>query len=74
MRHQALMLNTSSWQTSAKCGTWDLSFKEIKKRASGQSSAGDVQAAHAAIVTNFTISFLFFYLHNTFPFESLSLL
>ena len=31
-------------------GTWDLSFKEIKKRASGQFSAGDVQAAHAAIL------------------------
>jgi hypothetical protein len=31
-------------------GTWDLSFKEIKKRASGQSSAGDAQAAHAAIL------------------------
>ena len=26
-------------------GTWDLSFKEIKKRASGQSSAGDAQAS-----------------------------
>ena len=31
-------------------GTWDLSFKEIKKRASGQSSSGDAQAAHAAIL------------------------
>ena len=31
-------------------GTWDLSFFEIKKRASGQSSAGDAQAAHAAIL------------------------
>jgi tetratricopeptide (TPR) repeat protein len=31
-------------------GTWDLSFKEIQKRASGQSSAGDAQAAHAAIL------------------------
>ena len=31
-------------------GTWDLSFGEIKKRASGQSSAGDAQAAHAAIL------------------------
>ena len=31
-------------------GTWDLSFKEIKKRAGGQSSAGDAQAAHAAIL------------------------
>ena len=31
-------------------GTWDLSFKEIKRRASEQSSAGDAQAAHAAIL------------------------
>jgi tetratricopeptide (TPR) repeat protein len=31
-------------------GTWDLSFNEIKRRASGQSSAGDIQAAHAAIL------------------------
>ena len=31
-------------------GTWDLSFKELEKRASGQSSAGDAQAAHAAIL------------------------
>ena len=31
-------------------GTWDLSFKEIKKRASGQSSAEDAHAAHAAIL------------------------
>jgi tetratricopeptide (TPR) repeat protein len=31
-------------------GTWDLSFKEIKKMASGQSSTGDAQAAHAAIL------------------------
>ena len=31
-------------------GTWNLSFKEIKKRARGQSSAGDAQAAHAAIL------------------------
>ena len=31
-------------------GTWDLSFKEIKKRASGQYSAADAQAAHAAIL------------------------
>ena len=31
-------------------GTWDLSYKEIEKRANGQSSAGDAQAAHAAIL------------------------
>jgi hypothetical protein len=31
-------------------GTWDLSFKEIEKRASGHSTAGGAQAAQAAIL------------------------
>jgi len=31
-------------------GTWDLSLKEIKKRASGQSTIGNAQAAQAAIL------------------------
>ena len=31
-------------------GTWDLSFKEIKKRASGQSTGVNAQAAQAAIL------------------------
>src|SRR5271155_5996727 len=31
-------------------GTWDLSFKEIQKRASGQSTTGNAQAAQAAIL------------------------
>jgi tetratricopeptide (TPR) repeat protein len=31
-------------------GTWDLSFHEIEKRASGQSGAGNAQAAKAAIL------------------------
>jgi hypothetical protein len=31
-------------------GVWDLSFKEIKKRTSGQSSGGNAQAAKAAIL------------------------
>ena len=31
-------------------GTWDLSFKEIRKRAGGQSHSGDAQAAKAAIL------------------------
>ena len=31
-------------------GTWDLSFDEIKRRASGQSTNGNAQAAHAAIL------------------------
>ena len=42
-------------------GTWDLSFKEIKKRAGGQSSAGDAQAAHAAILI---LQICAFYHHN----------
>ena len=32
------------------CGTWDLSFKEIQNRASGQSITGHAQAAQAAIL------------------------
>ena len=32
------------------CGTWDLSLKEIEKRASGQSSSENAQAAQAAIL------------------------
>ena len=31
-------------------GTWDLSFKEIKKRACGQSHGGNAKAANAAIL------------------------
>ena len=31
-------------------GTWDLSFREIEKRAKGQSRAGNAQAAQAAIL------------------------
>ena len=31
-------------------GTWDLSYKEIKKRATGESNIGDAQASHAAIL------------------------
>ena len=31
-------------------GTWDLSFEAIRKRASGQSSDSEAQAAHAAIL------------------------
>jgi hypothetical protein len=42
-------------------GTWDLSFNEIKKRASGQSGAGDAQAAHTAILI---LQICAFYHHN----------
>ena len=42
-------------------GTWDLSLREIKKRASGQSNAGDAQAAHAAILI---LQICAFYHHN----------
>ena len=31
-------------------GTWDLSFKEIERRAGGHSTSEDAQAAHAAIL------------------------
>ena len=49
---QALMSDATFRRASNQMvyGTWDLSFKEIKKRASGQTSAGDAQAAHAAIL------------------------
>ena len=43
-------------------GTWDLSFKEIKRRASEQSSAGD--AAHAAILI---LQICAFYHHSNIP-------
>ena len=53
LRRQTLMTDAmftgASNYDQTVYGTWDLSFKEIKKRASGQSSAGDAQAAHAAI-------------------------
>jgi hypothetical protein len=54
LHHQTLMSDAAFRGASnydrTVYGTWDLSFKEIKKRASGQSSAGDAQAAHAAIL------------------------
>ena len=54
LHHQALMFNATfkgaSKYDQAVYETWDLSFEEIKRRASGQSSAGDAQAAHAAIL------------------------
>ena len=54
LHHQILMSDTTfrgaSNYDQTVYGTWDLSFNEIKKRANGQSSAGDAQAAHAAIL------------------------
>ena len=51
---QTLMLDTTFRGASdydrTVYGAWDLSFKEIEKRASGQSSGGDAQAAKAAIL------------------------
>ena len=54
LHHQTLMSDAtfrgaSSYDRTVY-GTWDLSYKEIKKRASGESSAEDAQAAHAAIL------------------------
>ena len=42
-------------------GTWDLSLKEIKKRADGQSDIGSAQAAQAAILI---LHICAFYHHN----------
>ena len=54
LHHQALMTDATfrgaSNYDQTVYGTWDLSFEEIKKRASGQSSAGGAQAAQAAIL------------------------
>jgi tetratricopeptide (TPR) repeat protein len=57
LHHQSLMLDRiftgASNYNQTVYGTWDLSFKEIKKRADGQSITGnaqEVKAAHAAIL------------------------
>ena len=50
-------------------GTSDLSFKEIKKRASGQSSGRDAQAAHAAILI---LQICAFYHHSNISKDMLS--
>ena len=42
-------------------GTWDLSFDEIKRRASEQYSTRDAQAAHSAILI---IQICAFYHHS----------
>ena len=51
---QTLMLDTTFKGASnydrTVYGAWDLSFKEIEKRASGQSHGGSAQAAKAAIL------------------------
>ena len=51
---QTLMLDTTFRGASdydrTVYGAWDLSFKEIEKRASGKSSGGGAQAAKAAIL------------------------
>ena len=53
--HRQTLMSDATFRGASKYdrtvyGTWDLSFKEIKKRASGQSSAGNAQAAHAAVL------------------------
>ena len=53
--HRQTLLSDATFKGASKYdrtvyGTWDLSFKEIKRRAGRQSSTGDAQAAHAAIL------------------------
>ena len=52
--HQTLMLDVTfkgaSNYSQTVYGTWDLSFKEIQRRAVGKSNTGDEQAAQAAIL------------------------
>ena len=53
--HRQTLMSDATFRGASKYdrtvyGTWDLSFKEITERASGQSSAGDAQAAHAAVI------------------------
>ena len=54
LHHEALMSDVTfrgaSKYDQTVYGTWDLSFRELEKRASGKSSAGDAQVAHAAIL------------------------
>jgi len=54
LHHQTLMSDATfrgaSNYDKTVYGTWDLSFKEIEKRASGQSTIGNAQAAQAAIL------------------------
>jgi hypothetical protein len=45
-------------------GTWDLSFEEIKRRASGQSIVGNAQAAQAALAAIVILQICAFYHHN----------
>src|ERR1700734_1010117 len=53
--HRQTLMSDATFKGASKYdrtvyGTWDLSFKAIKKRANGQSSAGDAQAARAAVL------------------------
>ena len=54
LHQQALMSDATfkgaSGYNQTVYGTWDLSFKEIEKRARGPSTAGNAQAAQAAIL------------------------
>ena len=67
--HRRALMSDATFRGASKYdrtvyGTWDLSFKEIEKRASGQSSAGDAQAAHAAILI---LQICAFYHHSNIP-------
>jgi len=53
--HRKTLMSDDAFKGASKYdrtvyGTWDLSFREIEKRAKGQSSAGNAQAAQAAIL------------------------
>ena len=54
MHRQALMSDATftgaSQYNRTVYGTWDLSFKEIERRAGGHSTSKDAQAAQAAIL------------------------
>ena len=53
--HEQVLISDAAFTEASKCNkivyeTWDLSFKEIEKRASGHSTLKDAQAAQAAIL------------------------
>ena len=53
--HRQALMSNAAFTRASECNktvyeTWDLSFKEIEKRAGGHSTPKDAQAAHAAIL------------------------
>ena len=65
---QALMLDRIFTGASNYCqtvyGTWNLSLKEIEKRAGGQSTTGDAQEARAAQAAILILQIYAFYHHS----------